>query len=98
MARVSIEDCLKKIPNRFELVKVGANRARQLCGNSNPHVVGNNREAVTALREIAEGFIVAKGMAKVITDTLEPQGEVQDDRVSSPKEEAAKSNPLDDFL
>ena len=61
MARVSIEDCQKMLPNRFALVAVAANRARQLMGNSQPLVKTNNKEAVTALREIAEGKIVMKG-------------------------------------
>ena len=62
MARVSIEDCLKMLPNRFALVTVAANRARQLMGNSQPLVKTKNKEAVTALREIAEGKVVMKGI------------------------------------
>ena len=62
MARVSIEDCQKMLPNRFALVSVAANRARQLMGNSQPLVKTKNKEAVTALREIAEGKVVLKGV------------------------------------
>lgn len=62
MARVSIEDCQKMLPNRFALVTVAANRARQLMGNSQPLVKTKNKEAVTALREIAEGKVVMKGV------------------------------------
>ena len=61
MARVSIEDCQKVMPNRFALVRVAANRARQLMGSSNPLIFTKNKHAVTALREIAEGHVVAKG-------------------------------------
>ena len=61
MARISIEDCQKVLPNRFALVVVAANRARQLMGNSQPLVRTKNKEAVTALREIAEGKVVLKG-------------------------------------
>ena len=61
MARVSIEDCQKHMPNRFALVMVAANRARQLMGSSSPLVESCNGEAVTALREIAEGKVVPKG-------------------------------------
>lgn len=60
MARVSIEDCQKHMPNRFVLVLVAANRARQLMSSSVPLVSSKNKVAVTALREIAEGKIVAK--------------------------------------
>lgn len=60
MARVSIEDCQKHMPNRFVLVIVAANRARQLMSSSVPLVSTKNKVAVTALREIAEDKIVAK--------------------------------------
>lgn len=57
MARVSIEDCLDNIDNRFALVKVASERARAIMGGEEPAVHSKNREAVTALREIAEGYI-----------------------------------------
>lgn len=59
MARVTIEDCLKKIPNRFHLVLVAAKRARQLAmGSAEPTVPwGNDKPTVVALREIAQGFL-----------------------------------------
>lgn len=61
MARVSIEDCQKVMPNRFALVVVAANRARQLMGSSAPLIHSKNKHGVTALREIAEGKVVMKG-------------------------------------
>ena len=61
MARVSIEDCKKNMPNRFALVIVAANRARQLMGNSTPLINSKNKEVVIALREIAEGKVIMKG-------------------------------------
>jgi DNA-directed RNA polymerase subunit omega len=57
MARVTIDDCLEKIPNRFMLVIAAAKRARQLHQGAQPLVRCKNKEAVTALREIAAGFI-----------------------------------------
>jgi DNA-directed RNA polymerase subunit omega len=57
MARVTIDDCLEKIPNRFMLVIAAAKRARQLHQGAQPLVRCKNKEAVTALREIAQGFI-----------------------------------------
>ena len=47
--------------NRFALVVVAANRARQLMGNSTPLVNSKNKEVVVALREIAEGKVLMKG-------------------------------------
>lgn len=58
MARVTVEDCLEKIPNRFELIHIAAKRVKQMAKGSKPMVGGfNNKPAVLALREIAGGFI-----------------------------------------
>jgi DNA-directed RNA polymerase subunit omega len=57
MARVSIEDCLNYMENRFALVAVAADRARQLMAGQVPTTRTKNKEGVTALREIAEGKI-----------------------------------------
>ncbi len=57
MARVTVEDCLKNIPNKFELVLLAAKRARQLIKGGRPLVKANNREVVLALREIAAGTV-----------------------------------------
>ena len=57
MARVTIEDCLKRIENRFLMCFVAAKRARQLIKGAQPLVESENREVVTALREIAEGKV-----------------------------------------
>ena len=58
MARVTVEDCLDKIPNRFDLVVLAARRARDLTLGRAPFVERENDKAtVIALREIAEGLI-----------------------------------------
>ncbi len=58
MARVSIEDCLQYIENRFALVAIASHRTRQLMEGKTPLVKTKNKEAVTALREIAEGLVM----------------------------------------
>ena len=66
MARVTIEDCLEKLPNRFEIVEAATKRARQLAMDGADPLVKvnrNNKVAVTALREIAEGFVGLDGSA-----------------------------------
>lgn len=66
MARVTIEDCLEKLPNRFEIVEAATKRARQLAMNGAEPLVKvdrKNKVAVTALREIAEGFVGLDGSA-----------------------------------
>lgn len=59
MARVTVEDCLDKVDNRFSLVLIAAKRARQLAtGGKDPYVAWeNDKPTVVALREIAEGYV-----------------------------------------
>jgi DNA-directed RNA polymerase subunit omega len=57
MARVTVEDCLQNVDNRFALVLMAAKRARQLMNGVHPLVHSKNKEIVTALREIAAGKI-----------------------------------------
>ena len=58
MARVTVEDCLDNVDNRFQLVLVATKRARQLALGAEPFVEeGNDKPTVLALREIAEGHV-----------------------------------------
>lgn len=57
MARVTVEDCLMKVPSRFELVMLASKRARQLLKGAKPLVEDENREVVIALREVAAGVV-----------------------------------------
>ncbi len=58
MARITVEDCLERIPNMFQLVLVAAKRARQLANGAHPMVDWeNDKPTVVALREVAEGYI-----------------------------------------
>lgn len=58
MARVTVEDCMTKMDNLFQLVLVSSKRARQLADGAEPHVnPDGDKPTVIALREIAEGFI-----------------------------------------
>ena len=61
MARVTVEDCLGKVANRFELVMVASKRARDIAVNgAEPNVDWeNDKPTVVALREIAEGYVKA---------------------------------------
>lgn len=57
MARVTVEDCLEQVGNRFALVILAAERARSLSKRARPLVKCDNKWAVTALREIAGGKV-----------------------------------------
>ena len=54
MARITVEDCLQQIPNRFQLVLVATYRARMLSQGHAPKIESKNKPGVTALREVAE--------------------------------------------
>jgi DNA-directed RNA polymerase subunit omega len=72
MARVTVEDCLEKIPSRFALVVVATERVRQLRKGSDRLVRSSNRDAVTALREIAVGAVYIKeNLQELIEKTVE---------------------------
>lgn len=65
MARITIEDCLKKVPNRFELTLCATYRARQLLQGHTPKVDAKDKMTVIALREIAEGYVGTEMLKKV---------------------------------
>jgi DNA-directed RNA polymerase subunit omega len=60
MARITVEDCLQNVSNRFELVLLGARRAKQLLKGARPLVQDDNKEVVTALREIGAGKVTLR--------------------------------------
>ena len=57
MARITVEDCLKNVESRFELVLLASGRAKMLLTGAKPVVEADNRQIVTALREVAEGKV-----------------------------------------
>ncbi len=72
VARVTVEDCLEKVPNRFALVILGAERARQIARGATPTVECENKPAVTALREIAYGTVsFQEDVTDVVTEFIE---------------------------
>ncbi len=67
MARITVEDCLAKIPNRFELTLAATYRARMLAQGHTPKVDAKDKPTVTALREIAAGEIGIEMLRRVPT-------------------------------
>ena len=57
MARVTVEDCLEKVPNRFELAVLVSKRVKQLQKGDTPVVKSKNKAVVTSLREVAKGKV-----------------------------------------
>ena len=67
MARITVEDCLKMIPNRFQLTLAATYRARMLAQGHTPKVEGKDKPTVLALREIAGGKIGIEMLKRVPT-------------------------------
>lgn len=73
MARITVEDCLEHVDNRFDLVLLAARRARQIAQGADPLVEPeNDKPTVIALREIAQNLISIAGM-----DEMEAQHEIE---------------------
>jgi DNA-directed RNA polymerase subunit omega len=64
MARITIQDCLQKVPSRFSLVHLASQRARRLIKGAKPLVESDNKSVVTALREVAAGKVTIEGVEK----------------------------------
>jgi DNA-directed RNA polymerase subunit omega len=65
MARITVEDCLTKIPNRFQLVLAATYRARMLSQGHSPKLESKNKPSVTALREVANGDVGVEMLRRV---------------------------------
>ena len=79
MARVTVEDCVDKVPNRFELVMLAAHRAREIQSGSVPTVDrDNDKNPVVALREIAEETQLAGSLRERMIESHQTQIEVDE--------------------
>ena len=73
MARITVEDCLEHVENRFDLVLLASRRARQISQGADPLVPAeNDKPTVIALREIAENLINASSL-----DEMEAKAEIE---------------------
>ncbi len=79
MARVTVEDCIEKIPNRYELLMVAAQRAKDLSSGATPTVDrDNDKNTVIALREIAEETVSIEELQKSLVMGLQKYVEVEE--------------------
>ena len=91
MARVTVEDCVKRVPNRFELVMAAAQRTRDLSAGAALSVErDNDKNSVVALREIAEEAISADGLSEALIEGLQRHIETDE-----PEEEEMEMLPVD---
>ena len=79
MARVTVEDCVEKVPNRYELLMVAAQRAKDIEAGASLQVNrDNDKNAVVALREIAEGKVSIEELQKSLVMNLQKYVEVEE--------------------
>jgi DNA-directed RNA polymerase subunit omega len=84
MARVTVEDCVDKIPNRFDLVLLASQRARQISGGAELTIDRDrDKNPVVALREIAEETVLPDELSEAVVQTLQ---RVQIDEEDTPDE------------
>jgi DNA-directed RNA polymerase subunit omega len=95
MARVTVEDCVDKIPNRFDLVLLSAHRARQLSGGADPLVDRDrDKNPVVALREIAGKELKPDELKEEFIKSLQRHAEVDEPEAGQPTEEVASEEML----
>ena len=92
MARVTVEDCVDKVPNRFELVMLAAHRAREIQSGS-PATVDrdNDKNPVVALREIAEQTVIPVNLKETLVTSLQrvlPDDDDEVDEIGSLSQQA----------
>ena len=79
MARVTVEDCVDKVPNRFELVMLAAHRAREISTGAEITVPrDNDKNPVVALREIAEETLTSDSLREAAIESHQTQIEVDE--------------------
>ncbi len=78
MARLTVEDCLDNVDNRYDLVMLASKRARQIAMGSDPLVEEDgDKPTVIALREIAEGLVTAENISKLTTSSYDEEAELE---------------------
>ncbi len=92
MARITVEDCLDNVENRFDLVMIASKRARQLQTGGKDALVSedNDKPTVVALREIAEGLVDSS----ILTNTREEETKDSLEAVEAAAAAAAKSDDI----
>ena len=95
MARVTVEDCVDKIPNRFDLVLLAAHRARQLSGGADTLVDRDrDKNPVVALREISVRALKSEELREDYIKSLQRHAEVDEPEPAQQPEETASEDML----
>ena len=97
MARVTVEDCLDKVDNRFQLVLVATKRARQLANGVQPLLEWeNDKPTIVALREIADGLIDASILDEPLHPVMEEEAGEEMSRLTEDEPAVQDEAPAED--
>lgn len=96
MARITVEDCIEHVPNRFELVLLAAKRAREIASGARLSIAReNDKNPILALREIGEGLVGISELKERIVKDYQ-QVDLSDDTQEDTEAPTIESNRLDD--
>jgi len=96
MARVTVEDCIDKVDNRFELVLMASHRARAISSGAQIYVArDNDKNPVVALREIADSKLMPADLKEDVIHGLQKQVEVDEPEAEAAPPMAAVGNTFD---
>lgn len=90
MARITVEDCVKIVPNRFELCLIASNRAKSILSGAPTALQHKEKPAVIALREIADALVDVEHVRKNIVHSIKNRGNIEVVSSSSENHEAIK--------
>jgi DNA-directed RNA polymerase subunit omega len=95
MARVTVEDCVDKIPNRFELVLLAAHRARELASGSAITIEReNDKDGVVALREVAEKTILPDDMRERLIHSMQEHVDIDEPEAAAAPMRPQETRPM----
>lgn len=77
MARITVEDCVTVVPNRFELCLIASNRAKSILSGSNTSLNRKEKPAVIALREIGDELVDVENIRKNIVNSIKNRGIIE---------------------
>lgn len=77
MARITVEDCVTIVPNRFELCLIASNRAKSILSGAGTTLDRKEKPAVISLREIAEGLIEVDNVRENIINSIKNRGTIE---------------------
>ncbi len=96
MARITVEDCLEKIDNRFDMTLIAAERARQIAMGADPLVdLDNDKPTVIALREISDGLMSREVLDQIEAATAAADAAAMAEENSEASDEEGESAPAE---